>query len=120
MLLFQQYSHAQESKLKEIVNSETQLCQPAIYSQMEQNLVLYKPTPLTLDKNKQQSEKELCMQQWEEFDKTRIMPSLFESFSFLDAEINNRLEEIANYFGKDAELEIKPSGRIELSYTLKF
>ena len=119
MLLFQQYSHAQESKLKEIVNSETQLCQPAIYSQMEQNLVLYKPTPLTLDKNKQQSEKELCMQQWEEFDKTSIMPSFFESCDFLDTEINSRLEKLASYFGKNAELDAKPDS-VKFYYKFNF
>ena len=59
------------------------------------------------------------MQQWGEFDKTGLMPSLFESYDFLDAELNNRLEKIANYFGENAEFDIEPNS-IRLYYKFEF
>lgn len=53
-----------------------------------------------------QTEKEECMESWRGFDKTNIMPDLFESYSNLDIEINKRMDDIAKCFGKNAQFGI--------------
>jgi len=107
ILIFPKYSHSQESKLEEKANPKISMAQEFKLEEKTNSETQLRPSRLYFQTEQNTKEKELCMQQWKEFDKTNIMPTLFESYSNLEKGINESLDNISNIFGKDAKMEVE-------------